>query len=330
MSATAADELRAAPAVRCILCGQDRWRPRLNGVLDYLTNERFDIDRCESCGLMMTRSFPDDARIERYYPPRYRGNRHGFTGKMRVALRRRAIESRFPKGFRGRLLDVGCGDGAFVLEMKRRGWDVGATEIDPATVQRLRAGGVDAKPPTDAERQGFDQPFDAVTCWHVLEHVERPQEVAAWVKRQMKPSGIFQATVPNAESLQARLFGRNWMHFDVPRHRYHFTPETFRSLVQTAGFTVADSTCFALEYDWLGVIQSAINPLCSQPNVLFEKLTQPPVAAGDASCKTSVLDTMISYLLAPPLAAVSLPPLLIARMVGDGATLTLTLTCKPV
>lgn len=324
MSASAVDELRAAPTVHCILCGRQDWRPHLVGVRDYLTDERFNIDRCESCGLMMTRSFPDDGGIGRYYPPRYRGNRHGFTGTLRVALRRRAIESCFPREFRGRLLDVGCGDGSFAVEMKRRGWDVCATEIDSATVRRLRADGIDAKTPTDAEQQGFERPFDAVTCWHVLEHVERPREVAAWAKGQMQPDGVFQATVPNAGSWQARLFGRQWMHLDVPRHRYHFTPVTLRSLLQTAGFTIVGSTCFALEYDWLGVIQSATNPLCSRPNVLFEKLTRPPGSAKDETCKTSASDTTVSYLLAPVLAAVSLPPLMIARVMGNGATLTLT------
>jgi 2-polyprenyl-3-methyl-5-hydroxy-6-metoxy-1,4-benzoquinol methylase len=103
-------------------------------------------------------------RFGEYYPARYRGSRHSFTERMRTVLRRRASESYFPRGFKGRLLDVGCGDGSFALEMRRRGWAVSATEIDDPTVKMLRAKGVDAKSPEEAERRGFEALFDAVTC----------------------------------------------------------------------------------------------------------------------------------------------------------------------
>jgi hypothetical protein len=62
----------------------------------------------------------------------------------------------------------------------------------------------------------------------VLEHVERPIHLARWARLQLRPKGIFQVTVPNAESQQSRLFGRRWFHLDVPRHRYHFTPHTLQ------------------------------------------------------------------------------------------------------
>ena len=293
-------------------------------VLDYLTDETFDIDQCGNCGLRITRPMPASDKIGKYYPPSYRGNRHGFTGKMRVALRRRAIESFFPEGFRGRLLDVGCGDGAFVLEMKRRGWDVCATEIDIATVDRLRAANVDAKFPSVAEQEGFNNPFDAVTCWHVMEHVEQPHRVARWVATQLKGQGIFQATVPNVASFQARLFGRHWLHLDVPRHLYHFTPRTFESVLRNAGFSPVHQSCFALEYDWFGVIQSALNVLCSRPNDLFDRLTRPPRDPASAPHRASISNAILSYSLCAPAAMISLPAILLARAAGDGATLTIT------
>jgi SAM-dependent methyltransferase len=307
----------------CISCGQASWQPHLPGVLDYLTDERFDIDRCRNCGLLITHPMPAPDQLDRYYPPRYRGNRHSFTGRMRVALRRRAIESFFPRGFRGRLLDVGCGDGAFVLEMQRRGWDVCSTEIDAATVQRLRANGVDAKLPSIAEQEGFSNPFDAVTCWHVMEHVDRPQQVACWVATQLKPLGIFQTTVPNVASLQARLFGRHWLHLDVPRHLYHFTPKTLESVLRSADFSPIHRSYFALEYDWFGIIQSALNVVCSRPNDLFERLTNPPAHSNHASISNAI----ISCSLCVPIAMIGLPAILLAWAAGDGATLTIA--CRP-
>jgi len=318
-------EPQNAARTRCMLCGQDdAWHTHLSRVLDYLTGEYFDIDRCESCGLMITRPMPTEAQIERYYPPRYRNNRHAFTGSMRVALRARAIESFFPNGFRGRLLDVGCGDGSFVMEMRRRGWDVCATELDPATVHRLQEQGVDARQSQGAFEHPFREPFDAVTCWHVMEHVDRPLQVAEWVHTQLKPAGMFQATVPNARSLQARLFKKQWLHLDVPRHRYHFCPSTFESLLRRARLEPVGRTMFAWEYDWFGAIQSALNDVCGTPNWLFERLTRADVGPSTTTERSHPLDGAVSCLLAGPIALASLPAMLIARLFGDGATLTIT------
>jgi SAM-dependent methyltransferase len=294
--------------------------------MDYLSCQSFDIVRCRSCGLMVTNPFPDATEIGEYYPARYRGSRHSFTERMRTVLRRRAIESYFPRGFKGRLLDVGCGDGSFALEMRRRGWAVSATEIDDPTVKMLRAKGVDAKSPEEAERRGFEALFDAVTCWHVMEHVEQPLRTAKWIKLLLKSEGIFQVTVPNVASLQARVFGRRWIHLDVPRHRYHFTRLTLGSLLCSASFQPVRSTCFALEYDWFGVIQSALNYICSRPNALFEKLMSGNHQNSEP-LKGHRMDAVVSFALAPPIAGFSLPPLLLGWLCGDGATLTLT--CKP-
>ncbi len=308
----------ATPGDPCVVCGATVWVAQLRGLADHLTGERFDVDRCGGCGVLATRPPPPDADVGRFYPPRYRGNRHAFTGGLRDHLRRRAVERCFPAGFRGRLLDVGCGSGAFAMHMRAHGWDVAATEIDGVTVDRLRSRGIDARLSADAD--GFaGRPFDAVTCWHVMEHVTDPGGLAGWVGAQLAPGGMFQATVPNVASWQSRLFGRRWMHLDVPRHRHHFTPDTFRALLARAGLTVERQTNVALEYDWFGVIQSALDLACSRPNVLFDRLTSAPEAG-----RASAGDSVISLALAGPLAALSLPPLAAGWLLGDGATLTLT------
>jgi SAM-dependent methyltransferase len=305
----------------CLVCGGGGWTPVFSGLVDYLTGESFDINRCQSCGLMMTRPLPTGSDIGRFYPPKYRGDRHGFTGDLRVWLRCRAIESCFPAGFRGRLLDVGCGDGSFASYMHARGWAVAATEIDQLTVDRLRAAGIDAKQSSEAEGEGFDQPFDAVTCWHVLEHIEQPMQTAEWVRTLLKPDGKFQVTVPNADCRQAKFFGRHWIHLDVPRHRQHFTPATLRSLLELAQLKPQRQANFAIEYDWFGVIQSALNMICKQPNVLFDKLTNAPMSA-----KPTLRDLAITVVASGPVAALSLPVLLMSAFLGDGGTLTLTCT----
>ncbi len=310
----------------CVACGKNAWSVGLTGLTDYLTDETFGIQRCNACGLLMTQPLPGGNAIGRYYPPQYRGNRHSFTGKMRSTLRRKAVEAQFPKGFRGRLLDIGCGDGSFALEMKSHGWDVSATEIDQQTVTRLGCAGIDAKLSHEAEASGFAQRFDVVSCWHVLEHVENPRQVIDWTRAHLAPNGIFQATVPNVKSLQSKVFGRQWVHLDVPRHRQHFSPATLRALLEDCGMRIDRQSNFAWEYDWFGVIQSALNLVCTRSNVLFDQLTHAPI---DPARRVSMGDKIWSAALTPLLAAMSLPMIGAAALAGDGATLTFTCRAKP-
>lgn len=298
----------------CRLCG-GALTCQLPRVADYLTNETFDIVRCQDCDVVQIRPMPDDDVIERYYTERYRVKRHSLTNNLRCQLRALAATRYFPRGFRGRLLDVGCGDGSFALLMKRAGWDVSVVEIDTAALARLRQQGLQAKHAAEALEEGFDRPFDVIACWHVLEHVIDPVALMKWIGGLLAPRGVAHVTVPNITSWQADWFGRHWMHLDVPRHRYHFSKRTLSELFGRAGMHAVDWTTFAAEYDWFGFIQSSLNLICSRPNVLFERLVSGP-SAGTTN------DALKSVLLMPFVAAVTLPLITLSAMCGAGATLS--------
>jgi len=166
-------------------------------------------------------------------------------------------------------------------------------------------------------REGFAAPFDAVTCWHVLEHVPRPLELATWARTILTPTGVFQATVPNLQSWQARRFGRQWMHLDVPRHLYHFTPATLAELLRRAGLRIESQGTVAAEYDVFGVIQSALNAVCARPNVLYEHIT----AASEAPAARA-RDVVASFGLLPLLGPLAVAHTAIAGAAGQGASLT--------
>ncbi|MGQ0734416.1 MAG: class I SAM-dependent methyltransferase [Acidobacteriota bacterium] len=299
----------------CELCEATSHSPHLRGVRDYITGETFDLVRGAQCGLVSTRPAPTD--LSKYYPPRYRVDRQKQTGAWRVRRRATMLARHFPESFCGRLLDLGCGSGAFALEMKRRGWTVAVTELDETVLARMRAQHIEAKRPDEALRDGFSQRFDAITCWHVLEHVPHPLALVLWSGRLLNGGGVFQVTVPNLASWQAKYFGRHWLHLDVPRHLYHFTPATLGTLLDKAGMMVVAESTLAIEYDVFGVMQSALNAICSNPNVLFERLS----ARGEAPA-ASRADLTLSYLLAAPLAMFGTVHSLVATVFGAGATLT--------
>jgi len=307
-----ADAVRNAP---CPLCDMGVWRAHLEGVIDYITGEKFDLFRCGRCGLIVTHPMPEN--LDRYYPERYRTDRQKQTGGWRVRRRAAMLEAQFPRGFKGRLLDLGCGTGAFAMEMQDRGWTVSVTELNDAILDDMRKRGMEAKRPDQALADGFGHPFDAITAWHVLEHVPAPLELAKWSRANLADNGIFQATVPHVASWQAANFGRQWLHLDVPRHLYHFTPETIGLLLDKSNLRTIARQTVAIEYDLFGVIQSALNFVCSKPNVLFERLTAREKAPVSR-------DVVISYLLGAPLAAIGVSHCVIAGLVGKGGTLTVT------
>jgi hypothetical protein len=152
-------------------------------------------------------------------------------------------------------------------------------------------------------------------------HALRPDRLARWVRTLLGERGVFQVSVPNLASWQAHAFRGNWLHLDVPRHRYHFDDVTLGRLLHDAGFQEASKTTVILEYDWFGAIQSPLNALCSKPNVLFERLTS---AHPIDPRRLPRSDRAISYLLAPALGAASLPLCLLSQPFSAGATLDVT------
>src|SRR5687768_16931788 len=121
-SSSAATPPPAPPPVPnppCALCGAIDWRPHTAAIEDYLTHEFFDLERCGKCGLIVTTPMPPAPEIGRYYPPRYRTDRQRLTGTWRTKRRAAMLAKHFPRRFRGRVLDVGCGTGAFAVEMQR-------------------------------------------------------------------------------------------------------------------------------------------------------------------------------------------------------------------
>jgi len=81
-----------------------------------------------------------------------------------------------------------------------------------------------------------DGSFDAVTMWHVLEHLNDPFDYAAEILRLLKPAGLFLSAVPNCSSYDAEYYGKFWAAYDVPRHLYHFDRSSVNLLAEQNGF----------------------------------------------------------------------------------------------
>ncbi len=138
---------------------------------------------------------------------------------------------------RGRLLDVGCGNGGFLRTMSGLGWDVRGVEPDPAAARMsaqavgevVHHGSIDTAPFADAT-------FDVITLKHVIEHVDDPAVMLAHCRRLLRPGGKLVLLTPNARSLGGSMFGCDWLGWDVPRHVFVFSSASIRAVLEAAGF----------------------------------------------------------------------------------------------
>jgi SAM-dependent methyltransferase len=277
-------------------------------VRDPQSGVQFSILRCDQCGLGHTSPVPDD--LAPFYGD-YHGGRHGITAaycvRRRLRLVRRIIAA--PRG--GRLLDIGCGDGAFLQAAQSAGWQVTGTEMHPEAARSL---GLDVY--SDLQEVRRFAPFTCITLWHSLEHIRDPHRTIASLKSLLSPSGAIFIAVPDAGGLQARIFGARWFHLDVPRHLYHFTRNSLANLLRSCGFTPAHEWSQEFEYDALGWSQSALNAFMSPPNLFFDLLRGRKPAA-------SALKSSAAWTAGLFLTAAAAPVVPLSSLCAQGGTLVM-------
>lgn len=135
-----------------------------------------------------------------------------------------------------RLLDIGCGQGTFLAEMERAGWNVHGIEPDPSAAAVARRSGIAVASEPLEESSLPVGSFDAVTMNHVIEHFHDPIAALRISRRLLKPGGILWITTPNLASRGHALFGRDWIGLDPPRHLVLFTRSSLARAVAVTGF----------------------------------------------------------------------------------------------
>jgi SAM-dependent methyltransferase len=214
----------------------------------------FTIVRCMECGLLYQNPQPTPAAVGAFYPDEYGSytsagqglaGRRGLIGKIvrRGFARRCALIDQTvpPREGARRLLDIGCASGLFLEAMQQRpGWQVEGVELHEQTARAVsrRLGIPVFAGPFEAARYP-DRSFDALTLWDVLEHLHDPLASLREMRRILRPGGVLFIRVPNAASYLARLFGRYWVGYDLPRHMTIFTPRTLAHMLARAGFGTA-------------------------------------------------------------------------------------------
>ena len=204
----------------CPLCGGKQLEHAITCTDNYASGEKFEVMRCTHCGFLFTQEAPVEAEIGRYYEtPDYISHSDTNKGLMnrvyhqvrKYMLSRKAKLIKRTSGLsKGSLLDIGTGTGYFSNAMKERGWRVRAIEKNAkarAFAKEHFELEVDAE---DALAGYADHSFDAITLWHVMEHLEHLNETWERLAALLKDRGVLIVAVPNPSSYDAVKYKEWW------------------------------------------------------------------------------------------------------------------------
>lgn len=137
----------------------------------------------------------------------------------------------------GRALEIGCGAGDLLNQMKEIGWQTVGIDFDPVAIAAAKQRGLDVRV-GDLESQEFsDGSFDVVLMKHVLEHLPDPQYSMRTIRRILRPGGRLIAVTPNVDSWGSSRFGKDWRGLEPPRHLHLFNLQSTTLLIENTGFT---------------------------------------------------------------------------------------------
>jgi SAM-dependent methyltransferase len=221
---------------------------------------KFSLYFCNNCHNGFT--YPVPKHIEKYY------HRHYWTSSTLVGNLKDVIFNIFQRRrvswvtktiSEGTILDVGSGEGKFGITLPQA---YQVVSIEPST-SKVKSKSVVKK---DFLKWKTKQKFGVVTFWESLEHTPWPQQYLSKAYKLLKKGGFIFVEFPRYNSLESRMFGKNWFHLDPPRHLSHLTDKGLVHLLTKAGFSnIALKSVPSFDYAPWGFVASTLNSfgICS-------------------------------------------------------------------
>ena len=144
-----------------------------------------------------------------------------------------------------RILDVGCGNGKFLLRLQHLGFRH-MSGVDPYITQDIHyPGSITIQKRTLDQIEGT---FDVIMMHHAFEHMSNPLETLLSAAAHLSTQGWLLIRVPTVSSYAWRHYKTNWVQLDAPRHFFLHSQKSIALLADQAGLEVVkvvyDSSAF--------------------------------------------------------------------------------------
>lgn len=240
----------------------------------------YTINKCNDCKAVFLSPQPDKELLKKAYNTDYYGAgetkfKNSFIENIIDSFRSgRAKRALKFAGHKSKVLDIGCGNGNFLMYLFKFGkCEVYGTEFDENSAKRASLiKEINLKSGEIKSEDYPDEFFDLITMFHVFEHLQEPKLMLDLIYQKLKPGGKLIISIPNIDSWQSKMFKGKWLHLDPPRHLFFFTPFDLAELVKNRGFEIERTIYFSIEQNPFGMVQSLLNKMQKKREVLFELL----------------------------------------------------------
>ena len=260
----------------CVYCHSVNSRPLYDTVST--AGDRFTLNKCRYCNCCFLSPNPTKQQLDAAYNDSYYGqSENKFPGWIEKVLdhfrSQRARTVMLYVKAPANVLDIGCGNGRFLQGLIGKNFNCYGIELPSKSAERAsRIPGLNLKTGQLCENDFGAHFFDAVTMWHVIEHLPELRETLQIIGNILNQGGYLLVSLPNIDSFQSRLFRDRWLHLDPPRHLFFFGALDLTKIMQTFGFEIVTIKFFSLEQNPFGMQQSILNCVIRKREVLFEAL----------------------------------------------------------
>jgi SAM-dependent methyltransferase len=234
----------------CPLCENTNFLPLLKARdFHYGNPGEYQLIQCGRCSLAFLDPMYEDHELSNFYPKNYYAFVDRFSAKpsnflwtfaRTLLVGHRDHPTKDPQFEKpGRMLDVGCGSGWFISQMREQGWRVTGVEPNAAAADFGRTEkGLDIFPGSLLDAAFPDKSFDYVRLNHSFEHMNDPNRILKELRRILADDGKLMIGVPNRAGWNARIFGAYWWHLALPLHTFSYSTQTLSQMLDKHGFDV--------------------------------------------------------------------------------------------
>lgn len=209
----------------------------------FLSKEEFEIVETEIKGVYKTIPVPSD--LEKYYQSTSYISHHQDSGsikeriykfiqKFNLNYKRNILAGEVHEN--AKVLDYGCGAGEFLKHIEN---DVETFGFEPSADAKNYAQQKTKKTKFISSLNELEkESLDAITLWHVFEHIEHPELILEEFKNLLKPNGCLIIAVPNCSSFDAKYYKQYWAAYDVPRHLFHFSKNGMEKFIESKNWNL--------------------------------------------------------------------------------------------